>query len=126
MDIQSDSDFIVPQEHRNAAIKFGVEETDTADVHKYIVAFMRKLFLQREKLDKDVLKNYLNPAITKKLSEVFSGLEDKNRKLIKVQSGSLIFTLLCPTKMSRLQLHDENWRNGIQEKMAELLKLVGK
>ena len=87
---------------------------------------MRKLFLQREKLDKDVLKNYLNPAITKKLSEVFSGLEDKNRKLIKVESGSLIFTLLCPTKMPRLQLHDENWRNGIQEKMAELLKLVGK
>ena len=126
MDIQSDSDFIVPQEHRNAAIKFGVEETDAADVHKYVVAFMRKLFLQREKLDKDVLKNYLNPAITKKLSEVFSGLGDKNRKLIKVQSGSLIFTLLCPTKMSSLQLHDENWRSGIQERMAELLKLVGK
>ena len=126
IDIQSDSDFIVPQEHMDTAIKFGVKEIDATDVKKYIVAFMRKLLLQREKLDKGVLKNYLNPVITKKLVEVFSGLEDKNRKLIKVQSGSLVFTLLCPTKISRLQLHGDNWRSGIQEKMVELLKLLGK
>ena len=126
MDIQSDSGFILPQEHLDAAIKFGVEQIDATDVQKYIVAFVRKLLLQREKLDKEVLKNYLKPAITKQLSEVFSILEDKNRKLINVQNGSVIFTLLCPTKLSRLQLQDENWRIKIQNKMTELLKLLGK
>ena len=125
VDIQLESKFIVPQKHLEAAIKFGVEPTDDADVKKYIVAFMRKLFLQREKLDKEVLKNYLSPAITKQLSELFFILEDRNRKLINIQSGSLLLTLLCPTKMSRLQLQDEKWRLETQKKLAELLKLLG-
>ena len=125
VDTQFDSEFIVTQKHLDAAIKFGVEPTDAADVKKYIVAFMRKLLLQREKLDKEVLKNYLSPAITKQLSELFFILEDKNRKLINVQSGSLLLTLLCPTKMSRLQLQDEKWRLETEKKLAELLKLLG-
>ena len=126
LDILSDPEFIVAEEHMDAAIKFGVEEIDATDVKKYIVAFLRKLLLQREKLDKGVLNNYLNPVITKQLSEVFSILEDENRKLINIQSGSLLFTLLCPTKMSRLQLQDENWRIEIQNKIAKLLRLLGK
>ena len=49
---QPDSDSIIPPEHVDEAIKFGIKEIDATDVNKYIVAFMRKLLLQREKLDK--------------------------------------------------------------------------
>ena len=125
MDIQFDSDFLIPQKHLDAAIKFGVEPIDAADVKKYIVAFMRKLLLHREKIDKDVLNNYLSPAITKQLSELFFILEERSRKLINIQSGSLVFTLLCPTKLSRLQLQDKKWRLETQKKLAELLQLFG-
>ena len=126
LDIQSDSDFIIPQQHKDAAIKFGVEQIDATDVHKYIVAFMRKLLLHREKLDTEVLNNYLRPAIAKQWQEVLSSLEERNRKLMNIQSGSLVFKLFCPTKRSQLQLQDKNWRLKIQKKMAELLKLLGK
>ena len=126
LDIQSDSDFIIPQQQKDAAIKFGVEQVDATDVHKYIAAFMRKLFLNREKLDKEVPKNYLRPAIAKQWREVLSSLEERNRKLMNIQNGSLVFKLFCPTKKSQLQLQDKNWRLKIQKKMAELLKLLGK
>ena len=92
----------------DAAIKFGVEKIDGTDVLKYIVAFMRKLLLQRVKVDKNVLENYLSPAVAKQCQEMLSTLEDKNRKLINIQSGSLIFLLFCPTRMSKLQVQDEN------------------
>ena len=124
--MQPDSDFLIPHEQVDAAIKFGVEQIDAADVKQYIVAFMRKLLLQREKIDKDVLTNYLIPVITKQWQEMLSSLEERNRKLVNIQSGSVVFKLFCPTKESRLQLQDENWRIGIQEKLAELLKLLGK
>ena len=59
---------------------------------------MRKLLLQRVKVNENVLENYLSPAVVKQWQDMLSTLEDKNRKLIDLQSGSLIFTLLCPTK----------------------------
>ena len=122
--MQYDSDTVIPPKQTDAAIKFGVEQIDATDVQKYIVAFMRKLLLQREKINKDMLNNYL--IIIKQWQEVLSSPEYTNRKLINIQSGSLIFTLYCPTQKSQLQLQDENWRIGIQEKIAELLKLLGK
>ena len=72
-----------------------------------------------------MLKSHFKNAIAKKSSEVFSMLEDKERKVINIQSGSLIFKLFCPTKMSRLQLQDENWSFEMQLKIGELLKLLG-
>ena len=123
IDIQSDTDSIISQEHLEAAIKFGVTEIDETDFKRYIVAFLRKLLLQTDKIDKELMVNHLNSTIAKILPEVFSILEDKNRKLINIQSGSLIFTLFCPIKNSRLQLQNENWRIVSQNKVTELLKL---
>ena len=47
--MQYDSDTVIPPKQMDAAIKFGVEQIDATDVQKYIVAFMRKLLLQRDK-----------------------------------------------------------------------------
>ena len=123
--MQPDSDFLIPHEQVDAAIKFGVEQIDAADVKQYIVAFMRKLLLQREKIDKDVLTNYLIPVITKQWQEMLSSLEESNRKLINIQSGSLTFKLFCPTKNSVQQIQDDKSKIELQEKMKKLLNTLG-
>ena len=116
---------VIPQEHLDTAIKLGIQEIDAVDVTKYVVAFLRNFLLQREKIDNKLLANYLNRETIKLWQEVLSSLEDTNRKLVSIQSGSVVFTLFCPTRESRLQLEDETWRIEIQKKMAELLKVLG-
>ena len=81
MDIQCDSEFVIAQEHMDAAIKFGVEQIDATDVRKYIVAFMRNLLLQRAKVDQNVLENYLSRAVVKQWQEMLSTLEEKKPKV---------------------------------------------
>ena len=124
--MESKSDTVIPEEHLKEAIKSGVEKMEATDIYKYLVAFLRKLLLQRAKLEKSLLENYLSPTIVKQWQEVLSTLEDKDRKLVNIQSGSILFMLYCPTQKSRLQIRDENWRIEIQRKMAKLLKLLGK
>lgn len=125
MEVQFSSDFVISQQHMDAAMKFGDEVGNTSEINKYIVAFVRKLLLQREKLDKNILKNYLDSEVSNFWVKVLSSLEDKNRKLINIQSGSLILILFCPTRKSRLQLQEENWKTEIQNNMSELLNLLG-
>ena len=86
---------------------------------------MRKLLLQREKLDNKVLENYLKIEIVKQWRQVLSFLENKERKLINIQSGSLIFLMFCPTRKSRLQLQDETWKGEIEMEISKLAKLLG-
>ena len=124
IDIQSDS--VISQQHIDAAIKFGVKKVDALDINKYVVAFLRKLLLQKEKHKEHLLENYLNREIEKRWQEVLSSLEDTNRMLMNIESGSFIFTLFCPTRESRLQLQDENWKDEIQNKLTDLLRLLGK
>ena len=124
--MESKSDTAIPQEHLEGAIKIGVETKEVTDIYKYIIAFLRKLFFQRAKLEKTLLGKYLNPTIVKQWQEVLSTLEDKDRKLVNIQSGSILLMLYCPSQKSRLQNQDENWRIEIQKKIAKLLKLLGK
>ena len=57
--------------------------------------------------------------------DVLSSLEEGHRKLINIESGSLIFTLFCPTAMSMQQLKDEKWANSLASKMDKLLNIIG-
>ena len=124
MDIETDS--IVSEEHVEAAIKFGVKTADVTDTKKYIIAFLKRLLLHREKLEKNLLEAHLNTMIAKLWQEVLSSLEGTNRKVVNVQSGSVIFTLFCPTGQSLLQLQDEKWKIGLQGKVDKLLNALGK
>ena len=125
MDIETDSTSTVSEEHIEAAIKFGVKTADVTDTKKYIIAFLKRLLLHREKLEKNLLNAHLNSMIAKLWQEVRSTLEDTNRKLINIQSGSLIFMLFCPTSNSLLQLQDEKWKTGLQGKVDKLLNALG-
>ena len=123
MEIQTDS--VISEHNVKTAIQFGVKLSNVMDAKKYIIAFLKKLLLQREKIDKNLLEAQLDPTITKLWQEVLSSLEDTNRKLVNIQSGSLIFTLFCPTNTSLQQLQDEKWRIKLQEKVDSLLNALG-
>ena len=125
VDIETDSTSTVSEEHIEAAIKFGVKTAAVTDTKKYIIAFLKRLLLHREKLEKNLLDAHLNSMIAKLWQEVLSRLEETNRKIVNVQSGSVIFTLFCPTGQSLLQLQDENWKTGLQGKVDKLLNALG-
>ena len=89
IEMEYDPNLVIRQEYLDEAMKFGVEQIDGIHTNKYIVAFLRKLILQREKADEGLLENYINPAIIKQWQELLSNLEDRKRKLTNIQSGSL-------------------------------------
>ena len=117
----------IPQELRDAASKLYLElDPDIEDVKKYIVAFFIKLLLQREKLDKGLLMEQVSPMITKMWQEVLSCLEEKNRRVVKVDDGSIILILFCPTHTSCEQLQDKAWKTRLGEELRDFLRILGK
>ena len=123
VDIETES--VVPEEHIQSAIKFGIESSDLTDVKTYSIAFLKRLLFLREKSDKGLLQTYLNQVITQLWQEVLSSLEERNRKLTKIESGSFVFTLFCPTDHSSLQLQDEKWRVEMGRRLDKLLNTLG-
>ena len=123
--METRTDSVISEEHIKTATKFGVASCDLVNTKKYIIAFMKRLLLQREKIDKNLLEAYLSSSITKLWQEVLSSLEDKNWKLVNIQSGSLVFRLFCPTSDSLLQLQDEKWRSELQGKVDKLMNVLG-
>ena len=124
MEIETDS--VLSEEHAKAAIEFGLGPSDVADTKKYFIGFIKRLLLHREKVEKNLLEAKLNPVIAKLWQEVLSSMEETNRKVVNVQSRSIVFTLFCPTGHSLLQLQDENWKIGLQGKVNKLLNALGK
>ena len=126
--MELDTDSGVTQDHNDAALRFGVhlEHQDTPiDAKKYVLAFIQKLLLQREKLERGLLTDYLQSGIATMWKEVLSVLENSNRKLVDIQSGSLAFTLFCPTSSSAQELKDDSWIKTFKLKMEQLLKEIG-
>ena len=118
----------VLQESIAAAVHFGVdfdERNDTMVAKKFIVAVFQKLLLQRDKLDTDLLIGHIKPDIVKMWQEVLSCLEGSNRRLLNIQSGSLVLTMFCPSYDSTNQLQDEEWVKEITYKMQRLFVLLG-
>ena len=125
MEIKTDS--IISEQQIKEAIQFGTESSNLPqmDAKEYTITFMKRLFLHNEKVKKNLLEAHLNPVIATLWQEVLSSLEESNRKLIKIQSGSLIFTLFCPTGNSLQQLQDDKWRIDLKEKVEKLLEAFG-
>ena len=127
--VELGSDFIVTQEHIDNAVKFGISlgtKHTPIEAKKYVLAFIQTLLLQREKLEMGLLTDYLQSGIAILWQEVLSTLEDSDRKVVDIHSGSLIFTLFCPTVSSAQELKDESWIEIFKLKMEELVKKLGK
>ena len=128
MEVELDSNSVVAQEQIDTAIKFGIDRNDLGnpiDAKKYVLAFIRKLLLQREKLDLSIQLDYLQSDIVTLWLEVLSMLENHGRKVVGVQSGSLMFTLFCPTVTSKRELRDESWIKALTSKMENFVKKIG-
>ena len=93
MEMDSIPGSIIPKEHLDTAIKLGIQKIDVLDVTKYVVAFLRNFLLQREKIDNKLLTNYLNRETIKQWQDLLFSLEERNRKLINIQSGSVVFRM---------------------------------
>ena len=124
MEIETHS--VTSEDQLKASIPFGIESSALKNTQNYIVAFLKKLLLCKEKIGKNALEVHLNPVIIKSWQDVLSSLEDKNRKLVNIQSGTPVFTLFCPTDNSLRQLQDEKWRIELQEKVDKLLHKLGR
>ena len=124
MEIETDS--VISEEHIKEAIQFGIEPSDLSqmDAKEYTIAFMKGLLRHNEKVKKNLIQAHLNPVIATLWQEVLSSLEDVNRKLTNIQSGSLVFTLFCPTNHCLQQLQDEKWRIKLQTQVEKLLKAL--
>ena len=128
MEVELDSDSVVTQEHIDSAARFGIHldnSNNLIDAKKYVLAFIQKLLLQREKLEMGLLSEYLQSGIAKLWQEVLSILENSNRKLVDVKSGSLVFTLFCPTLHSSQDLTDDSWIKSLTQKMEQMVKEMG-
>ena len=110
-------------------MRFGVRihhEDKSVDAKTYVVAFFRKLLLQREKIDRGLLAGEIKPRIAQLWQEVLSTLEERRRKVLEIQSGSIVFTLFCPTKESMKQLQEEMWTRTLTTRLEDLLQSLGK
>ena len=127
--VELDSVSVVGQEHIGKARKFGVNIshlTAPIDAKKYMLAFIQRLFLQREELYLGQLTDYLESGIANLWQEVLLTLEKSSRKLLAVQSGSLLFTLFCPTINSVQELRDDCWLETLTQKMEQLVHEIGR
>ena len=128
LEVELGSDSVVGQQLFDKAVKFGIDPNDLGnpiDAKKYVLAFIRKLLLQSKKLNLGVQFEYLQPDIVTLWLEVPSMLENSHRKAVGVQSGSLVFTLYCPTISSRQQLRDDSWIKSLTSKMGNLIRKIG-
>ena len=128
LEVEVDSDSVVAQEHIDAADRFGVQfgsKDDPIDPKQYLLVFIQKLLLQREKIDLELLTDYIKSGTISLWKEVLSTLENSNRKLLGVQSGSLIFTLFCPTISSARELQNDFWIKALSQKIEQFLNTTG-
>ena len=124
--MEIETHYVTSEGQLKASIPFGIESSELKNTQNYIVVFLKKLLLYKEKISKNTLEVHLNPAIIKLWQEVLCSLEGKNRKLVNIQGRSLVFTLLCLTDNSLRQLQDEKWRIELQEKVDKLLHKIGR
>ena len=126
--VELDSNSVVDQEHINTACKFDINLGNLMspiEAENFALAFIRKLLQQRDKIDRGFLKEYCTPDIVAAWQEVLSALENSNRKLVAVQSGSLILMLFCPTIDSAQQVNDKSWIKSVTSTMENLMKKLG-
>ena len=121
-----DLDIEVSPEAISTARKFGVELGDQPNEPKsYVIAFLKQLLIQREKIEHGVLNEYLKPDTPWWWKKLLSSLEEQNRKLLKVERRSVIFTIFCPTKESFLKLSNRRWFTEITYNLQKLLESLG-
>ena len=128
LEVELNSDSVIAEEDIGKAMRFGVDQSNVGnpiDTKKFVLAFIQKLLLQREKIDLGLLTDYLESEVITIWQNILSTLENSQRKFVDVHSGSLIFTLFCPTLGSKQELSDDSWIKSLTLKIKNLVKKIG-
>ena len=128
MEVELDSDPVVALQNINTGVRFDVDvsnQTSPIETKTYVLAFIHKLLLQREKLRLGILKDYLGSGITILWHKVLETLESCGRMFLGIESGSLIFTLFCPTLSSAQELRDDSWIKSLLQKLKRFTNNIG-
>ena len=128
LEMEFDTDSVVPNRLVDEAIKFGVEFESTFPISakRYIVTFFQRLLLQSQKLKQGFLAQHLRPEITEMWLELLSILENTDRKVLDIQSGSITFKMFCPSHSSTQQIRNDVWIQKLSQKMEEFIMQLGK
>ena len=126
--MELDTHSVVPKRYVDEAIKFGVEFESTfpTTAKEYIVTFFQRLLLQSQKLKQGFLVELLHPEVTRMWLELLSMLENNNRKVLDIQTGSITFKMFCLSELSFEQLSSATWTHALVQKVEELIILLGK
>ena len=120
--------FKIAQKHIDTAVKFGIDVgslTSAEEAETYVMAFIHRLLLQRDKIDLGLLTDYIDYGVTNVWQEVLSTLEKSDRKLVAIRKG-LVFLLFCPTINSTWGLKDDSWIKTLTAKLKQFLQKIGK
>ena len=128
VEISMATDPEVSQEAINAARRIGTkfEDRDPKNPKTFMVDFLKQLLLQREKLDQQLLNEYLGPETAEWWKTLLSSLEDGKRRLLDVNCGSVVFTLFCPTNESFREIETNKWTRDVIKHFRQLLQSLGK
>ena len=117
----------VSQQAIDAAIKIGTKfRKNPTNPKTFLVDFLKQLLLQREKLDQQLLNEYLGPETAEWWQTLLSSLEDGKRRLLDVNCGSVVFTLFCPTNESFRGIETNKWTTEVIKHFRQLLQSLGK
>ena len=127
IEMHSNSNSTISEETFEMARNFGIHlhEKDKENIEGFVIAFLTKLLHQREKIDLGLLDKELPESVKNRWQGVLSILEDKNRRVPDLRSGSLNFTLFCPSETSDRQLRDQQWKDEIQDSLRVLFDEIG-
>ena len=102
IEMQSNSNSTISEETFEMVRNFGIHlhEKDKENIEGFVIAFLTKLLHQREKIDLGLLDKELPESVKNRWRGILSILEDKNRRVLDLRSGSLNFILFCPSETS--------------------------
>ena len=122
-----DIDPEVSQQAIEAALKIGTKfQKDPKNPKTFLADFLKQLLLQREKLDQQLLNEYLSPETAQWWETLLSSLEDGKRRLLDVNYGSVTFILFCPTDESFREIETNKWTRDVIKHFRQLLQSLGK
>ena len=96
------------------------------DAENFVAAFLLHLLHHREKIDQRHLEFILPAEVRDTWRNLLQTLEDRNRKLIDAQQGSVLLTFFCPSLGSKQQLRSEEWTRNMKHCFMQLLTALGK
>ncbi len=119
----------VSEEAKQTAQKLHItlqEIEDKPNDEAYIAALLEYFMLQSDKIAQGLMDEHLPNEVREVWEELLALLERRNRKLVKVERGSIILQLYCPTQAAVDDLEEVIDSVHFNEAVTNFYKTLGK